>query len=227
MSTSARTLATGALLALGLAAAPASAHAADAPAPAADPTPEQIAQIEQYYDSGAFAREAAAVTQRATTHLRRRVRAARDPRRLVVVFDVDDTALSTYECMRAGAYTDSRRTLCVVLGPHPAISPTLRLFRFAQQRRVSIAFVTGRPDYVRTTTLDQLRRAGYRGRYELLLRPEDDHRASVVPFKSSARKRLQRGGRKVVLNVGDQASDLAGGFAQRTFKLPNPMYTLP
>lgn len=225
MSTSPRTLATGALLAIGLIAAPSSALAAD-PQPA-DPTPEQIGQIERYYDSGTWARDTTRVTDRATAFLRERVRRARDPRRLVAVFDIDDTALSTFDCMKAGAFTDGRRTACVVLDPHPAIAQTLRLFRFAQQRRVSIAFVTGRPEYVRTTTLAQLRGAGFRGRYELLLRPSEDHRASVVPFKSSARKRLERGGRRVAINVGDQASDLAGGFAQRTFKLPNPMYTLP
>lgn len=225
MPTTARTLATGALLALGLAVAPAAAPAADAPSAA--PTAEQIAQIEQYYDSGTWRRDADAVARRAIDYLRGRLRAARDPRRLVVVFDVDDTALSTYDCMKAGSFTDGRRTACVILTPHPAIDGSLKLFRFAQRRKVSIAFVTGRPDFVRTVTLDQLTRAGFRGRYELLLRPEADKRASVVPFKSSARRSLQRGGRRVVLNIGDQASDLAGGFAQRTFKLPNPMYTLP
>lgn len=225
MSISFKAFSSGALLALGLAAAPAAATAAGAPP--ADPTPEQIGQIEQFYDSGAWARETTQVTRRATDFLRTRLRATRDPRRLVAVFDIDDTALSTFDCMKAGAFTDSRRTACVVLDPHPPIEQTLRLFRFAQQRKVSVAFVTGRPEYVRTTTLAQLRSAGFRGRYELLLRPSEDHRASVVPFKSSARKRLERGGRHVVLNIGDQASDLAGGAAQRTFKLPNPMYTLP
>lgn len=220
MSTSPKMLSVAALLALGLVGAPSAATAAD-------PAPEQVAQIEQYYESGAWARETARVAERARASLRERLRSARDARRLVAVFDVDDTALSTYECMKAGAFADARRTACVLLGPHPAIAPTLRLFRFAQQRKVSIAFVTGRPEFIRTTTLAQLRVAGFRGRYELLMRPSEDERASVVPFKSSARKRLQRGGRKVAINVGDQASDLAGGFAQRTFKLPNPMYTLP
>ncbi len=225
MPTTARTLATGALLALGLAAAPGVAAAADAPT--ADPTPDQIAAIERYYESGDWKREADAVAARALAYLKRRVKQARDPRRLVVVFDIDDTALSTYECMKAGAFTDGRRTFCVVGDPHPPIAGSLRLFRWAQSRRVTVAFVTGRPDYVKTVTLAQLRRAGFRGRFELKLRPDDDKRASVVPFKSSARKALQRGGRKVVLNIGDQRSDLAGGFAQRAFKLPNPMYTLP
>lgn len=225
MPTTARTLATGALLALGLALAPAVAPAADAPH--ADPTPEQIAQIQQYYETGQWRREADAVTRRALDHLKKSVKKARDPRRLVVVFDIDDTALSTYDCMKAGDFTDGRRTYCVVGNPHPAIAGSLTLYRYAQKHRVAVAFVTGRPQYVRTVTLQQLARAGFRGRFDLKLRPDSDTRASVVPFKSSARKALQRGGRTVVLNIGDQQSDLAGGFAKKTFKLPNPMYTLP
>jgi hypothetical protein len=30
-----------------------------------------------------------------------------------------------------------------------------------------------------------------------------------------------------VANLGDQFSDLDGGFSDRTFKIPNPMYFLP
>lgn len=221
MSTTARTLATGALLALGLAAAPSSAPADEAP------DAERIAQIEQYHESGAWARDTARVTARATSFLTARVRAARAPRRLVAVFDIDDTALSTYDCMKAGAFADGRRSACVVLDPHPAIGPVRTLVKLAQRKGVTVAFVTGRPEYIRSVTLSQLRRAGFGGRFELLLRPADDERESVVPFKAGARKALERGGRRVVFSIGDQQSDLDGGFALRTFKLPNPMYALP
>jgi hypothetical protein len=29
------------------------------------------------------------------------------------------------------------------------------------------------------------------------------------------------------VNIGDQMSDLDGGFAERTYKLPNPFYFIP
>jgi len=32
-------------------------------------------------------------------------------------------------------------------------------------------------------------------------------------------------GYAIVVNIGDQMSDLDGGFAERTFKLPNPFYS--
>ena len=208
--------------------APAAAPAATAPLarPAADPTPDEVAAIERFHDSGAWARETDRVIKRATATLRASAHKAKRPGKLVAVFDVDDTALSSYDCMKGGGFTTSRRTLCALTGPHPAITQTRRLVALAQRLGVHVAFVTGRPVGLRALTLEQLRDAGYRGRFQLVLRPPGYRHASNVPFKSSARKALQRGGRRVVIDVGDQRSDLSGGFAQRTFKLPNPMYTL-
>lgn len=34
-------------------------------------------------------------------------------------------------------------------------------------------------------------------------------------------------GFRIIVNVGDQESDLAGGHAERAFKLPNPFYIIP
>jgi predicted secreted acid phosphatase len=206
--------------------APAASSAAGTPA-AGTPTGDAVARIVAYHDSGAWARETTRVTARATAYLRDRLRAGADPSRLTVVFDIDDTSLSTYDCMKQGGFARDRLDACVITAQLPAIPQTLALFRYAQARHVGVAFVTGRPDIIRTATLAALRRAGYRGSYTLVLRPESDRRASVIPYKSSARARLQRGGRRIVVNVGDQRSDLAGGHAQRTYLLPNPMYVLP
>jgi hypothetical protein len=41
------------------------------------------------------------------------------------------------------------------------------------------------------------------------------------------RKHIESLGYNIVGNFGDQFSDLKGGFADRTFKIPNPMYYLP
>ncbi len=240
MSTSARTLATAALTALGLAAAPAVAPAAAPPAtaPAADPTAEQIAAIEQYWEGGEWGRDTAAVAARAsrflaaqvrtaTRGIRRQAAARRAAGKLVAVFDIDDTVLSTYACMKSGGFTDQRRSGCVVADPHPPIAPVVKLVKQAQRAGVKVAFVTGRPEYVEAITRTQLGAAGIRAPYALQLRPTGDHAESVVPFKAGARRSLTRGGRTVILSIGDQQSDLSGGSATRTFKLPNPMYTLP
>jgi transcriptional regulator len=34
-------------------------------------------------------------------------------------------------------------------------------------------------------------------------------------------------GRQIIANIGDQMSDLSGGWSEKTFKLPNAFYQLP
>ena len=49
----------------------------------------------------------------------------------------------------------------------------------------------------------------------------------TVLYKSGVRAHIQDMGYEIVGNFGDQFSDLIGGFADKTFKLPNPNYFLP
>jgi hypothetical protein len=41
------------------------------------------------------------------------------------------------------------------------------------------------------------------------------------------RREIIAQGFQIIANLGDQASDLAGGCAERGFKLPNPFYFIP
>jgi predicted secreted acid phosphatase len=50
---------------------------------------------------------------------------------------------------------------------------------------------------------------------------------STVHYKSATRAYVESLGYDIVGNFGDQFSDLVGGHADRTFKLPNPNYFLP
>jgi hypothetical protein len=45
-----------------------------------------------------------------------------------------------------------------------------------------------------------------------------------VQYKSGTRKHIESLGYDIVANFGDQYSDLDGGYADKTFKLPNPTY---
>ena len=46
-------------------------------------------------------------------------------------------------------------------------------------------------------------------------------------YKTATRQHIESLGYDIVANFGDQYSDLQGGYSDRTFKLPNPMYFLP
>jgi HAD superfamily, subfamily IIIB (Acid phosphatase) len=54
-----------------------------------------------------------------------------------------------------------------------------------------------------------------------------DRDRSIVPFKSGERARIEANGYTIIANIGDQDSDLAGGHALHTCKLPNPAYYIP
>jgi hypothetical protein len=37
----------------------------------------------------------------------------------------------------------------------------------------------------------------------------------------------ERSGYTIIVNVGDQQSDFAGGYAERAYKVPDPFYFIP
>jgi acid phosphatase len=50
---------------------------------------------------------------------------------------------------------------------------------------------------------------------------------STAEFKTSQRAAIEAQGYTIVVNMGDQPSDLAGGHAMEGFLLPNPFYRIP
>ena len=54
------------------------------------------------------------------------------------------------------------------------------------------------------------------------------HVPSAADFKAPEREWIEgKLGYTIVVNVGDQWSDLAGGYSEGGFKLPNPFYHIP
>jgi predicted secreted acid phosphatase len=49
----------------------------------------------------------------------------------------------------------------------------------------------------------------------------------TIQYKSGTRAYIESQGYDIVADFGDQFSDLQGGFADKTFKMPNPNYYLP
>jgi acid phosphatase len=59
------------------------------------------------------------------------------------------------------------------------------------------------------------------------MEPAGSHFDSAADFKAPQRAQIEQQGYTIIANLGDQPSDLAGGFAERTFQLPNPFYRIP
>jgi predicted secreted acid phosphatase len=139
------------------------------------------------------------------------------------VLDVDDTALSTYDCMHRAGF-DRKRARCGERRRLPAIPQTLALYRHVRAAGVAVFFVTGRRESAREPTIANLHARGYAGRLRLRMRADGPRRLDNARYKARERRRITARGYRILANVGDQSSDLARGGALRAFKVPNPMY---
>jgi len=224
------------LLALALLAAGCATGAATAPAPPPVPSLVEVKrQVSEYIDSGRYEADLTAAVEPARTYLESRV--ARGGK-LAIVLDIDETSLSNLPSLRANDYGFVIGGPCTLpAGPcglvawiqmarAEPIKPVLSLTRLARERGVGVFFLTGRPERLREATERNLRSAGYEWT-GVLLKPDDLSTRSAVDFKAPARKKLVDEGYTIIVNVGDQMSDLDGGFAERTYKLPNPFYFVP
>jgi hypothetical protein len=139
-----------------------------------------------------------------------------------IVLDIDETSLSNYDFLLLSNFTGLGLVPPAALGSGRAIAPTLALYREARKRGVAVFFVTGRPDLVRGPTESNLRSAGYdKGWDGLSFKPSG---ITTVDYKAGQRKQIEGRGYDIVVNLGDQESDLDDGHADRAFKLPNPFY---
>jgi acid phosphatase len=139
-----------------------------------------------------------------------------------IVLDIDETSLSNYDFLLATNFTALGLVPPAALGTGRAIAPTLALYRAARKRGVAVFFVTGRPELARIPTESNLRAAGYdQGWDGLSFKPSGP---TTLEYKAGQRKQIESRGYDIVVNLGDQESDLDGGHADRGFKLPNPFY---
>jgi predicted secreted acid phosphatase len=193
-------------------------------------------QIRAYRDSGTWAKQVTQVTKKARLWLQARTASRHVPRKPALVLDIDDTSIDLYPCLEAGNFGygsgnwgdfPALLTTCALKVDLSAIKPTRALFKRAQKLKVAVFFITGRPEALRAGTLQELRHAGYSGKYQLIMQPANYNKPSKVPYKSSARRAIQKRGFRILANVGDQKSDLKGGFSERTFLIRNLMYDTP
>ena len=187
--------------------------------------PATPAQITAYYDGGEYKADVDRITARATRSLKAQLE--RKPRRPAIVFDIDDTLESTYRCAKRSDFDRTAITVCQAQFDQTRITQVWRLLKYAQRREVALFLITGRPEGLRTGTRRQLRDDGLRGRYTLVMRPNDEFGDDSEPYKTAERRAIQRRGYRILVNIGDQDSDLDGGFAAKRYKLPNPMYFTP
>ncbi|MFE8949963.1 HAD family acid phosphatase [Streptomyces sp. NPDC007856] len=180
-----------------LAAVAAPAHAADATATASSSTAK--------VDYATWQKDCQAVTDQTLPYLKERIADAEPGEKQAIVFDIDNTTLET----------DFGFSY-----PQPANKPVLNVAKYAQEHGVSLFFVTARPGIIYLPTEYNLEYDGYdvsglyvRGLFDLF--------KDVAAYKTAQRVDIENKGYTIIANIGNSATDLSGGHAEKTFKLPD------
>ncbi|WP_171167052.1 HAD family acid phosphatase [Streptomyces sp. I05A-00742] len=155
-------------------------------------------------DYATWQRDVRAAVDRATPHVRERTAKAHTEKQAVVL-DIDNTSLET----------DFHWTY-----PTPAVAPVRDLVRYAHERGAAVFFVTARPRIIGSVTEDNLKRVGYPVD-GLAVRRLPDLFRDVSSYKTAERAKIEARGYKIIANIGNNTTDLSGGHAELTVKLPD------
>lgn len=197
--------------------------------------------LTRYEQSGQYEHDVAAAVGPAAAYLAQQAKHKGKP---AIVLDIDETSLSNWPVIKADDFGFIPQGPCdlspdgrpngacgwmdwISQARDKPILPTLALYRQARKEGMAVFFITGRPGKLREATERNLRAAGYDHWNALIMKTGGYRTESVINFKSTARSKIEQQGYTIVVNMGDQESDLTGGFAERTFKIPNPFYYIP
>ncbi|BCZ98353.1 TPA: acid phosphatase [Legionella pneumophila subsp. pneumophila] len=189
-------------------------------------------EIKNYYDSGLYYHELERTIKLAQEYIHQQYlinKNNKHPQKLAIVLDIDETSLSNYDKMVKRDFTGSKEQIHkeILAANSPAIKPMLTLYKNALKQGIKVFFVTGRQESERDATRTNLIKAGYTKWAGLYLRPNGYSSSSIIPFKSKAREMIAKKGYTIIASIGDQYSDIQGGYTKKGFKLPNPFYYLP
>lgn len=180
-------------------------------------------QIIEYRDSGNWSRDLDEAGNKGVAFLRA---AYNQNDTQAVVFDIDETTLDNYQNLKADKFAVVKESsnAWIVDAKAPAIKEIKKIYDEAVSKGIYVFFITGRAESLRTATINNLNITGYTKFEKLIMHETTDETALV--YKTAARAALEKEGYRIILNVGDQDSDILGGYSLYTLKLPNPMYIL-
>lgn len=181
-------------------------------------------EVIEFYESGKYDEELNEVIKNA----REQLQEVELKENFVVIFDVDETALSNYELaerMGFGYVYEMNKEWNAEMKA-PAIPQVKELYNFMIEKGAGIIFLTGRniPEY--EVTYKNLKLQGYDVFDTLITQREYEYELTAQEFKSSKRKELTEEGYEIIGTVGDQWSDLNGEYHGIQVKIPNYLYLI-
>ncbi|MPY54599.1 HAD family acid phosphatase [Streptomyces acidicola] len=156
-------------------------------------------------DYDTWQKDCQAVMDQALPYVQQRIANAAPGEKQAIVLDIDNTTLET----------DFGFSY-----PQPANKPVLEVAEYAQEHGVSLFFVTARPGIIASVTEYNLKHVGYEVS-GLYARGLGDLFRDVAEYKTAQRVDVESQGYTIIANIGNSATDLSGGHAEKTFKLPD------
>ncbi len=176
---------------------------------------------------------------------------------IILDVDDTTLATWNYEIFSNWAYNPTTNGTYVTDQLFPAVPGMVSLVNWAAKHGYAVFYLTGRPAAQEAATLGNLTSdsigvdAGYPapttlndGEDGLFTKPavadyptylqtacadeiSQGKSCTTVHYKSATRAHIESLGYDIRASFGDQFSDLVGGYADKTFKMPNPNYFLP
>ncbi|OII15502.1 HAD family acid phosphatase [Curtobacterium sp. MCBA15_008] len=194
-----------------------------------------------------YIREMRSIVARQSAGLQRiHDQAVRHGEKPAIVLDADDTTLWTYDMEVADmhfVFDPARQDEWVQDERFPATPSMVGFVNRAQAMGFTVFGLTGRNDDQKAATVQNLTKVGYTAFTQdrfftkwtgvgASQQPSyitcATAKCTTVEYKALTRKHIEQDlGYDITLNIGDQWSDLQGGYADRSLKLPNPTYYLP
>jgi acid phosphatase len=180
--------------------------------------------VQRYYESGTYESECSKIIDDAISYLDK----MKITENAVVVFDIDETALSNYQYTKEIGFGYVYKTWndWQLKGIAPAIKNTKRFYDYLISKNIRIVFLTGREAEMREATRRNLIERGYTKFDTLIVRSEAERNLPTSSFKLQKRNELVKKGYDIIVSIGDQPNDFAGGNTGYEIKLPSYLYLL-
>jgi len=182
---------------------------------------DAVKSVKQYHTSEQFNRDVENAIDDGLANLRQ----LEIPKNAAFVFDIDETALSNleYELRYNFGYDPKTWDEWIKEANATAIPGVKRLYDSLVARGIKIIFISGRNAALIKDTELNMKKVGYSHYDTLICKTPEFKGKKAVEFKSKIRKELSRK-YKIIGSVGDQWSDLEGGWTIIKIKIPNYMY---
>lgn len=180
------------------------------------------AQIIDFYENGGYVKETESLLLKFGEQIRALPRTDSD----IIILDVDETALDSYSFIKEMNFNFffERWSEWMIAAAIPPNLPVLKFYQEMVKQGYQFLFLTGRLNTYAVNTQKNLRTTGYDNDEKLITRTSYEDGMDAWEFKSGARKKLTEQGYRILGNIGDQMSDVVGGYAAYHLRLPNLLY---